>query len=333
MIDATTVPDHHIRFTTRMIRDLAVKRGWKVWMYYVGSAQLRLQRPDGKILEVFSATPPTTTYAAGSRANDKYFTHLVLQEAGLDMPETYLVRDLDEAKEHVNKFIADGKEFVIKPLDSGHGKGVSVELKTLEDAERAFTYAKEFSNGVIVQECLTHPIDVRIACINYKFVAALVRIPARVKGDGEHTIDQLIDITNQDERRGENYSKALNVINKEQAAHYVGGKMHDVPAKDEYVQVLGTANVGTGGETTDITDDTPQWLRDLAEKASTISALPSAGVDFLLNRMPKADDTPESLQAKIIELNKCPALFLHETPTYGTPRPATDTYLDYLETL
>lgn len=333
MIDASTVPAEKLRFTVRMIRDQALARGWKVWLYYIGSSNLRVQRPDGKVLELFSATPPTTSYAAGHRANDKFFTQVALEAAGLPMPETYLTDNWDQAKEYAQKFLSAGKTFVTKPLDAGHGNGVTVEIDSLDGLPRAFAFAQEYSNGVIMQECIMHPTDLRVACINYKAVASLVRMPARVKGDGQHTVSELIAIENQSDRRGENYARELNVINPVQAEFYLGAAMNNVPAEGEYVQVLGTANVGTGGETVDVTDDMPQWLLDMAEKAAREMQLPSCGVDFLLGAMPKTTDTPESLTAKIIEINKCPALFLHETPTFGKPRPATAAYLDYLETL
>lgn len=333
MIDASTVPAGKLRFTMRMIRDQALARGWKVWMYYVGSAHMRVQRTDGKILELYSATPPTTSYAAGHRANDKFFTHVALQEAGLPLPETYLVDNLEDATKHAKAFIKAGKQLVTKPLDAGHGKGVTVELRSLGDLPRAFAYAQEFARGVIMQECVTHPVDVRITCIGYTYIAGLVRVPARVKGDGINTVGQLIDLENKNQKRGENYARELNVISKTQAGLYLGEKINDVPQAGEYVSVLGTANVGTGGETIDVTDDIPGWLRAMAERAAREMQLPTCGVDFLLDRMPQAADTPQNLTARIIEINKCPALFLHETPTYGKPRPATAAYLDYLETL
>lgn len=333
MIEASTIPAEELRFTARLIRDQALLRGWKVWFYYTGSSHMRLQRTDGKILEIYSATPPTTSYAAASRANDKYVTHISLQDAGLPVLATYLESTLQAAKYRAGEFIAQHKDFVIKPLNAGHGNGVTTNLTTIQDVPRAVAFAQEYSNSILLQEYIADAIDVRVACINYKAIASAVRIPARVKGDGVHSTRALIEVENKSNRRGKNYSKELCVINSDQAAFYLGDAIDDIPPKDTYVQVLGTANLGTGGETIDVTDDMPTWLCRMAEKAAIVTQLPSCGVDFLLNTMPKPTYTSDTLTVHIIEVNKCPALFLHETPTYGTPRATTATYLDYLAAL
>lgn len=333
MINAATIPAERLRFTTRLIRDQALERGWKVWLYYEYSSQLRLERPDGTQLEVYSATPPTTSYVAALRADDKFFTHVALQAAGLPLPETYVVGSLAQATPIVQQFVAAGKQYVIKPLNEGHGNGVSVELETLDHLPLAFAYAQEYSEDVIIQEQVQQPTDLRIMCINGKCVAGLVRIPARVLGDGTHTVAELIETENHSSRRGLNYTKELNIINKTRAELYVGNKLKYVPKKGEWFQVLGTANVGTGGETVDVTHELPQWLKDMAVKAAEVMELPVCGVDFLLGEMPKITHTPQTLPVKIIEINKTPALFMHETPTYGKPRPVVSAYLDYLGTL
>lgn len=332
MIEAQTVPSDKILFTTRMIRDQALARNWKVWMYYVGSSHLRIQRNDGKVLEIFSATPPTTSYEAAHRADDKFLTHVTLQEANLPVSETYLVRNQEEALEKASIIFSQGLKCVVKPLDKGHGNGITVGV-TQDTITAAFDYARTFSERIIVQAHVEQPIDIRVTCINYRYVAALVRIPARVMGDGVHTAEELIELENVREHRGENYVKALNRISKERAGVYLGDELNAIPAKGQWLQVLGTANVGTGGETVDVTDDLPAWLIQQAEEAARITQLPSVGVDFLVKSMPQKTMPPEDLEPVVVEVNKCPALFLHETPTHGQARPTIQAYLDYLAEL
>ena len=52
--------------------------------------------------------------------------------------------------------------------------------------------------------------------INYKFICAALRTPASVIGDGEHTIQWLIDETNKDPRRGYGHEKVLTQITIDQ---------------------------------------------------------------------------------------------------------------------
>jgi cyanophycin synthetase len=332
MIEFSSVPAELSRFTTRVIGQGALKRGWKVWLYYAGSSQLRLQRPDGKQIEMYSTTPPTTSYVNANRSSDKYFTHLLLEAAGLPVPETYLVTSEVAAQEKAEKMFAEGKQCVVKPLDAGHGNGITVEVTAGMLAD-AFTYARAFSSNIIIQEQIAAAVDIRLTCIDYTFAAALVRIPARVKGDGEHTIEQLIDIENAKEHRGLNYTKEMNEINKQRAQMYLGDVFQTVPPTGTWIQVIGTANVGTGGETVDVTDLLPKWLIEHAEHAARVAQLPVAGIDFLLDAMPAVDASEQMLQPRIIELNQCPSLFIHEYPIHGSPQPVVSKLLDYLETL
>lgn len=333
MINAADVPAERFRTSTQLIRDRALVRGWKVWVYYVGSSHLRVERADGKILELHSATPSTTTLAAGLRANDKYFAHVALEAEGLPLAETYLVDSPDMLMPYGQRILAKGKGVVVKPLDAAHGHGITVDVQSEQGLQEAAAHALQYSDNILLQAFVTQAVDIRLLCIGYKFVAALVRVPARVQGDGVHTVAELIAIENASGRRGEAYAKPLNVINPERAANYLGDNMQAVPSVGEWVQVLGTANVGTGGEAIDVTNDVPAWLVAMAERTSRIMQLPVCGTDFLLTQMPQPTASQIDLSPIIIEVNACPSLSIHELPVHGKAQPVTDAYLDYLESL
>ena len=333
MINFKDVKPDDLSMTVRMLREEIIARGWEGWIYYLGSGQVRIKRPDGKVLEIFNSTPPTTSFIAGNIANDKYLTHLLYDDANLPSPETYLASDLQSAQQLAHSLLSKSKKVVVKPLDAAHGHGVSVGVADLDSLEKAYENAKLYSESVLVQEHLEDKVDLRLTCIDHKFVAGLVRLPAQVTGDGQSTVKELINQENKSDRRGEKYRKPLNVINLEKAADYLGEAIHSVPPKGKVVSVIVTANLGTGGETIDITDNTPQWLAELAQNASKVSNLPVCGVDFLVNKQPARQDNQQDLDVKIIEINKCPALFMHETPTFGQARPVIKAYIDYLEAI
>jgi len=316
-----------------MVIEGAQKRGWEVELYTPESAHLRLRRPDGHTLEVYSSIPPSTALVSARLSNDKYLTYIALQEAHLPVLSTLHAATLDEAKRAAAEILAHTKAFVVKPLDASHGNGVTVNMQAIDQLDAAFNHALQFSSTVIIQAYQPVVADIRMLCINYKFVAALERIPARVCGDGKHTIKQLIEIQNQSPLRGEVYTSDLGIIPLDRACMFLGDRTQDIPDNGEWVAVLGTANVGTGGETRDITDDLPDWFKQQAEKAAKVINLPMCGVDFLAQKTPQQHDTPESLGATITELNKGPSLFIHERPNHGKPRPVVDIYLDYLATL
>ena len=333
MIDARTLRQLPSRLTTRMIIESALGRGWKVELYAPESAHMRLHRPDGKVLEVYSSIPPTTSLVSTRLSNDKYLTHILLQEAGLPVLPTYRAAFVEQATDAAQRILDAGKAFVVKPLDASHGDGVSVNLQSITQLAEAFNHAQTFSDASIVQAYQPVACDIRAVCINYQFVAALERIPARVCGDGTHTVEQLIQQENQSPRRGQVYTAELAVIPIDRARSFLGEHISDIPPKDTWAHVLGTANVGTGGETRDVTNSLPAWLKDQAEQAAKALSLPVCGVDFLAQKAPEPGDTPASLGVSITELNKGPSLFIHERPNHGQSQPVLDAFFAYLATI
>ena len=333
MVDCENISDSDLNLTMRLIRDEVVSRGWKIYLYYVGNSHALLQKPDGSTMQIFASTPPTTSYAFGIAANNKYLSHLIHERAGLPTLRTALVTSKVTAQQTMDTMWESVEQVVVKPLDSGHGYGITLGLTKDGDIEGAVSFARKFSKAVLIQEYIKNAIDIRMLCVGYTFVAAMYRIPARVLGDGKSTIAELISAENDSDRRGDGYRKPLTKINLENASGYLGEKMKDIPPAGEWVQVIGVANLGVGGEVEDITDMIPSWLVKMAEDASRASHLPVAGVDFLLKTAPSLGSTLEDLGPKLIEINKCPALSIHEFPTTGQPRKVAKSYVDYLDTL
>ena len=175
--------------------------------------------------------------------------------------------------------------------------------------------------------------DLRLACIDGKFVAATWRVPTRVYGDGENTIRQLIEQENKSPNRGVAYYAPLATIDVSQAASFLGDTIETVPARGKEVQVIGVANYGAGGEIIDATADIPQWMAEEAVRISTASGLVVCGVDYIVSVQPTAASTVLDLDAYVIEVNKCPSLAIHDNPTSGKPRGAVAAYVEYLATI
>lgn len=333
MIDASHVPDEQLGQTKRLVCKEMLSRGWRVWFYDEGYAFIRIDRGDGKYLELYDSVSPLTTFSAGMCANNKIATQNLYAEAGLPVPKTWYIRQNDTISDEALQLMHDGTSLVVKPLDAAHGNGVRVNIKTPVALDAALSNARKYSQNVLIQECIEQAHDVRLLCIDYKCIAALERSPASVTGDGVSTVEQLIQKENKSENRGENYKKDLNIIPIDLARDYLGSQMNDVPAEGIPVQVVGTANVGTGGTTRDVTDEVPQWLCEMAEKAARVSQLACCGVDFLLQGEISPSETDDSLRATIIEVNKSPALFMHDRPIHGTPRPAISSFVDHLASI
>lgn len=314
------------RMTTRLIIEEAMARGWKAWSYTPESSLVTLRRRDGKTLTIYSSMPPTTSAVSLKLSDNKFYTYSHLREAGFPVLETTIVAPDTEEKvirSSVEALLAGGHTCVVKPIDAAHGNGVSVNLDSFEVVARGLEIARQFSDTCILQQYYEPSIDVRLTCINFRVVTALVRLPARVQGDGASTIEQLIEQENASDRRGSDYAKDLNKIDLQAARYYLGNTIQTIPGEGEWVRVVGAANVGSGGELVEVPEKIPQWLESMAEEAARTCGLYTCGVDFLLKTWPTPEANQEELQPVIIELNRCPALL----------RPAVKKYIDYLETL
>jgi cyanophycin synthetase len=114
-------------------------------------------------------------------------------------------RPADEAVEHAQEI---GFPVILKPLDLSHGRGISPRL-TDEEAVRDAVAARERILRAADRRAVAEGRDHRVLVIGGKLVAVAERVPAHVTGDGEHTVRQLIDIANEDPRRGIGHTKVL----------------------------------------------------------------------------------------------------------------------------
>ncbi len=134
-------------------------------------------------------------------------------------------------------------------LDGNHGKGATINVKTMEDAVAAFEYAKHYSRKVIIEKFITG-YDFRVLVIDHKVVAAAQRDPAHVRGNGIHTIQELIDTENEDPRRGYGHENVLTEIAVDRDTLDLLAKkeytLETVPEKGEIVYLKSTANLSTG---------------------------------------------------------------------------------------
>jgi cyanophycin synthetase len=72
-----------------------------------------------------------------------------------------------------------GAPVVVKPYNMNQGKGVSLNLTTAAQVERAYHIAKEYATKVVVERQFTGR-DYRALVINGKVAAANERVPAHV---------------------------------------------------------------------------------------------------------------------------------------------------------
>ena len=269
----------------------------------------------------------TTSNIAVDIACDKEETKNLLEAAEIPVPRGMVVRTVDGLQAVVEKY---GYPLVIKPIDGNHGKGNTTNITTWEQALIAFDAAKAYSRSVIVERFITG-FDFRCLVINYKFICAALRTPASVTGDGKHTIQELIDITNQDPRRGYGHENVLTQITVDQFTQKIldekGYTLDTVPAKGEFVLVKPTANLSTGGTSTDVTEEVHPTNIFMCERIARIVGLDICGIDIMATDL----RTPVNENGgAILEVNAAPGFRMHIDPSEGLPRNVAEPVVDML---
>lgn len=269
----------------------------------------------------------STSAVAESIAQDKDLTKRLLHAAGVPVPLGRPVKNVHDAW-----LVAEaiGLPVVVKPQDGNQGKGVVVNITSREDLEKAFHVARTFSEDVMVERYLPGH-DFRLLVVGRQLVAAARREPPQVLGDGQSTIRELVDIVNQDPRRGSGHGTALTTIRLDDIAMArlasEGLTPESVPAQGQRVVLRNNANLSTGGSATDVTDDVHPQIAARAIEAARIIGLHICGVDVVCETMLKP---LEEQNGGIVEVNAAPGLRMHLAPSFGRPRNVGEPMVDEL---
>src|SRR5690606_38293644 len=149
-----------------------------------------------------------TSNIAVDIACDKEDTKRMLENSSVPVASGSICVDEEDLENTIDKI---GFAIVINLLGGNHGKGASINVKSMEEAKAGLELAQKYGRRVTVEKFITGH-DFRILVIIHKMVAAAQRVPAHVVGDGEHTIRELIEIENQDTRRGYGHENVLTEI-------------------------------------------------------------------------------------------------------------------------
>jgi cyanophycin synthetase len=268
-----------------------------------------------------------TSSIAVDVASNKDETKRLLQDAAIPVAKGTCISSIDELESAVKNI---GFPLVFKPLDGNHGKGASINVKTLEESKAAFEHAKKYSRKIIIEKFITG-YDFRILVINNRFTAAALREPANVTGDGISTIQQLIDKENQDPRRGYGHENVLTEISVDRETTEQLTKqnftLETVLKKGELCYLKGTANLSTGGTSTDVTDIVHPHNIFICERISRVIGLDICGIDIMASNL---SEPLEITGGVVLEVNAAPGFRMHLAPANGLPRNVAAPVIDML---
>ncbi|MGZ3928875.1 MAG: cyanophycin synthetase [Mucilaginibacter sp.] len=290
--------------------------------------QSLVQLGYGKYQVRFRATmTEKTSCIAVDIASNKDETKRLLLEQAIPVANGITISSVAGVDEAIHKV---GFPLVFKPLDGNHGRGISINIKTKDEAVAAYEHAAKISRKVIVERFITG-YDFRVLVIDNKMVAAALRDPAHIIGDGNSTVQQLIDLENTDPRRGYGHENVLTLIAVDRDTMDLldkkGYTLETVPAKGEKVFVKSTANLSTGGTSVDVTDHVHPHNIFICERISKIIGLDICGIDIMAQNL---SEPLTDTGGVILEVNAAPGFRMHIAPSEGLPRNVAGHVIDML---
>ncbi|MFI7425614.1 N-acetylglutaminylglutamine synthetase [Micromonospora sp. NPDC049836] len=296
----------------KIIADEAMRRGVRVEVTDPRWGELRLSN-GGRTVHTRESLSELTSAVAMSRCDDKRVTRRILAEAGLRVPRGRTATgDADDLA-----FLTEVGPVVVKPARGEQGNGITVGVRTPQALTAAIELARRFCPDVLIEELRTGE-DLRVVVIDHEVVAAAVRRPAQITGDGVHDITELIE--RQSRRRaaatGGESTIPVDELTREVVAD-AGHRMDDVLPEGTVLAVRRTANLHTGGTIHDVTAELHPVIAEACVAASRALDIPVTGLDLLV----PAPDRPEHV---FIEANERPGLANHE------PQPTAERFVDLL---
>nr|WP_250152267.1 N-acetylglutaminylglutamine synthetase [Ancylobacter radicis] len=255
-----------------------------------------------------------TSAVAMSICDDKTITRRIVAEAGVRVPEQLTT---GAPMEEIVAFLKRHGRLVVKPSRGEQGRGISVGVASLDELEAAITEARTVSSEVLVEQCVEGE-DLRLVVINYRVVAAAIRRPAAVVGDGRSTIAELIEAQSRRRAAATGGESRIPCDGETERTVRDADLMLDavLPAGQE-LKVRRTANLHTGGTIHDVTDAVHPHLVETAIKVARAIDIPVVGVDLMVT-------SPSGPDYAFIEANERPGLANHE------PQPTAERFIDLL---
>jgi cyanophycin synthetase len=257
-------------------------------------------------------------------AGDKQVTRSLLGEAGIPIAPGGAARTAEQAVRLLRDL---GTPVVVKPRHGRQGEHVQLNLETQADVEHAFVAA----GGDVVVERQLPGRDYRVLVVAGEVVAAAERIAAHVVGDGESTVEHLIERANADPRRGDGHARVLTRIRADDTTWRLlerqGCTLQSVPAAGQDVWLRDNANLSTGGTSRDVTERMHPDVGRLCIRVAALVGLDISGIDLRLPDiaapLPPTGE-PDQVTGGVIEVNAVPGLRMHLAPVQGRARDVGD---------
>lgn len=302
-----------------------------------------------KDMIIFGVNPPGRLFSLSSETKTHYFfrtrgdlvtneaveigsekddTKIYLEKAGVPVPKGKGFAP-DATNEEIITYSNDlGYPLVLKPTNASLGNGVVTNIRNEEQLIKAIHYVRhELDYDEVIVEQYVIGKEYRVYVVEDKVIAAYNRVPANITGDGEHTIEELIDLKNKVRKQNARLNSCLIHIDNEILDFIMdaGYTLESIPEKGKLIYLREKTNVSSGGDPVDVTDTLAEEYKQIAIDAlKAIPNFPHAGVDIIVN---EGDDVDAS--AVVIELNPTAQIGGALFPIEGKSRDIPGAIIDF----
>ena len=320
-----------MELSTQILMFDAIQQGIKVEVLDRQDQFLKLQLKEHVEYVKNGNMTSKDSYVSTLIMENKTVTKKILQQHGFRVPKGEEFNNIEQALRSYDRFST--QPFVVKPKTTNYGIGISIFKNgaNYEDFQKAITIAFKEDSSVLVEEFL-NGTEYRFFVLNDKVHAVLLRVPANVKGDGKHTIEELVMQKNRDSLRGQDHRTPLESIQLGELENLMlkgqGYQMDSIPKNNEIIYLRENSNVSTGGDSIDVTDQIPDDYKKIAVDAVSALGAKISGIDLIIENteVPAASKNAYG----IIEANFNPSMYMHIHPYKGKSRRLTMEVIHYL---
>lgn len=320
----------HLQLSTQVLIAAALKRGIEVEVLDEHDNIIRLKKDGHQELIKEGTKTRLDSYVTSEVLGNKWVAKQLMEEAGIDVPKAKHYGSKEAAIQDWAEW--ENQAHVVKPTNTNYGIGITVHSQacTQSEYEAAIEMAFKEDNTALV-ETFIPGIECRFLVIDDHCVAVLNRIPANVTGDGVHSIEELVELKNQDPRRGLGHKTPLEKIQlgdtEIKKLSTDGLSKKSVPKGGLQILLRKNSNISTGGDSIDMSDDVHESYKQIAIAATKAVGANICGVDMILAHptLPAQDHAHG-----IIEVNYNPVLYFHNFPHTGKNRHVGEAMLNAL---
>lgn len=249
-------------------------------------------------------------------ASSKYCANKIWEKEGLPVPKATAIERAEFEEGLLEQMISDLRfPLVIKPIEGRLGGDVVCNIQTITELQQHLIKYFMVQSLVSIEEFHGHLNSYRVLCFRGKILDVVLRYPAHVIGDGQHTLKELIDKTNRDRQTVSEVLAPIRLgVESRTRMAELGINLYDTPAAGEVISLGYVTNATQGGTYRSLGKQVIcRKNKRLIRQAAAALQLDLVGLDVLCENISQPiDDT----RGVLLEANCGPSVRIHQEPMY-----------------